>query len=229
MKNRFILIGLLFLLSSCASSDKTAQTLTPDTAPCVACQEVKDAQARAAAQTAKPAVVAAAVPAVQVSPTPTQKEEGIVKVKIETTMGVIEANLFANEAPKTVENFVKLAEKGFYNGIIFHRVIPDFMIQTGDPTGTGMGGPGYQFADEFSPKLKHSKPGILSMANSGPNTNGSQFFITVAPTPWLDGRHAIFGEVTSGMDVATQISMVNRDRSDKPIKEIKMIKVTVVK
>ena len=137
--------------------------------------------------------------------------------------------LFAAEAPKTVANFVKLAEKGFYNGIIFHRVIPDFMIQTGDPNGTGTGGPGYQFADEFTAKQKHNKPGIFSMANSGPNTNGSQFFITVAATPWLDGKHAVFGEITSGMDIAKQISMVNRDRGDKPIKEIKMIKVSILK
>ena len=106
--------------------------------------------------------------------------EDIVKVKIETTMGEIQAELNAKEAPKTVENFVKLAKQGFYDGIIFHRVIPDFMIQTGDPTGTGTGGPGYKFADEFSPSLKHVKAGILSMANSGPNTNGSQFFITDA-------------------------------------------------
>ncbi|HRK62307.1 MAG TPA: peptidylprolyl isomerase [Candidatus Omnitrophota bacterium] len=153
----------------------------------------------------------------------------MVKVKIETNMGVIEASLFANEAPKTVENFVKLAEKGFYDGIIFHRVIPDFMVQTGDPTGTGRGGPGYQFEDEFSPKLKHNKPGIFSMANSGPGTNGSQFFITVAATPWLDNRHSIFGEVTAGMDVVTKISLASRDRQDKPVSEIKMLKVSVEK
>lgn len=228
MKNKFLILGMLFILSACASSNPS-QSGVSATAPCNTCQE--QARARAAAvQTSQPVAVAApVVQTVSPTPKPIQKDEGIVKVNIETTLGLVEIKLFAAEAPKTVENFVKLAEKGFYNGIIFHRVIPDFMIQTGDPTGTGMGGPGYQFADEFTAKQKHSKPGILSMANSGPGTNGSQFFITVAPTPWLDGKHAVFGEVTGGMDIVKQISMVNRDRSDRPIKEIKMIKVTVVK
>ena len=114
---------------------------------------------------------------------PESKREDQVKIKIETTLGDIYATLDAKEAPKTVENFVTLANKKFYDGIIFHRVIPGFMVQTGDPTGTGRGGPGYQFSDEFSPQLRHDKAGVFSMANSGPNTNGSQFFITVAPTP----------------------------------------------
>ncbi|HNX68989.1 MAG TPA: peptidylprolyl isomerase [Candidatus Omnitrophota bacterium] len=150
------------------------------------------------------------------------------KIKIETTQGDIYADLYQAEAPKTVENFVTLAKKGFYDGIIFHRVIPQFMIQTGDPTGTGMGGPGYKFADEFSPKLRHSKPGVLSMANSGPNTNGSQFFITEAATPWLDDRHSVFGQVTKGMDVVTKIANAPRDRQDKPVTKIAMTKVTVL-
>lgn len=150
------------------------------------------------------------------------------KVKITTTLGVIEAKLFHKEAPNTVANFVELARKGFYNGIVFHRVIPKFMIQTGDPKGNGTGGPGYAFGDEFSPNLKHSKPGIFSMANSGPNTNGSQFFITVAPTPHLDNRHSVFGEVVTGMDIATKISEVDRDGSDRPKKELKMEKVEII-
>ncbi len=158
--------------------------------------------------------------------TPIQKEEKMTAT-IETTLGNIEIELFAKDAPKTVENFVTLTKKGFYDGIIFHRVIPDFMVQTGDPTGTGTGGPGYQFEDEFGANLKHSKEGMLSMANSGPNTNGSQFFITVAATPWLDNRHAIFGEVTKGMDVVHAISKAQRDGSDKPLETIQMIKVTV--
>ena len=158
----------------------------------------------------------------------TGKEPKIVKIKIETTKGDIYADLFSEDAPKTVENFVGLAKKGFYDGIIFHRVIPNFMIQTGDPTGTGLGGPGYTFKDEFSPKLHHDKPGMLSMANSGPNTNGSQFFITEVPTPWLDNRHSVFGQVTQGMDVVKQIVSTSRDKSDKPIEAIKMEKVTVL-
>ncbi len=154
--------------------------------------------------------------------------EGIVKVKIETTMGDIFADLYAKEAPKTVENFVTLAKKGFYDGIIFHRVIPDFMIQTGDPMGNGTGGPGYQFADEFSPNLKHDKTGVLSMANSGPNTNGSQFFITEVPTPHLNNRHSVFGQVTQGIDVVKSMAAAPRDANDRPLKEIKMTKVTVL-
>ena len=152
----------------------------------------------------------------------------IVKIKIETTMGDIYADLYAKEAPKTVENFVTLTKKGFYDGIIFHRVIPDFMIQTGDPTGTGMGGPGYQFDDEFSPNLKHDKPGVISMANAGPGTNGSQFFITVVPTPHLNGRHSIFGQVTQGMDVVNKIVSAPRNDRDRPNEDIKMTKVTVL-
>ena len=149
----------------------------------------------------------------------------------ETSHGNIVIKLLEKEAPKTVENFVGLAEgtkeftnentgkkekRPFYDGLIFHRVIPDFMIQGGCPQGSGMGGPGYKFADEFHPSLKHAKPGKLSMANSGPNTNGSQFFITVAATPWLDNRHTIFGEVMEGQDVANKISTLPRDRSDRP-------------
>ncbi|HXV27403.1 MAG TPA: peptidylprolyl isomerase, partial [bacterium] len=151
--------------------------------------------------------------------------EQTVKIRIQTTKGDIDAVLFPEEAPKTVENFVTLANKNFYDGIIFHRVIPGFMVQTGDPTGTGRGGPGYQFADEFSPKLRHNKAGVLSMANSGPNSNGSQFFITVAPTPWLDDKHSVFGEVTGGMDVVEEIVNVPRDGRDKPREEIKMLRV----
>ena len=148
-------------------------------------------------------------------------------ITIQTSMGNIEVELYPNEAPKTVENFVTLAKKGYYDGIIFHRVIPGFMIQTGDPTGTGTGGPGYSFEDEISPNLKHDKPGILSMANSGPNTNGSQFFITDVPTPWLDGRHSIFGHVTKGMDVVKAIANTPRDAGDKPLTTVTMEKVVV--
>jgi peptidyl-prolyl cis-trans isomerase B (cyclophilin B) len=126
-------------------------------------------------------------------------------VTIETNKGTIKAQLFEDMVPKTVANFEKLAGQGFYNGLKFHRVIADFMVQTGCPQGSGTGGPGYKFADEFHKDLRHSGPGILSMANSGPNTNGSQFFITHVETPWLDGKHSVFGKVLSGMDVVNSI------------------------
>jgi len=154
-------------------------------------------------------------------------EEGRVKIKLKTTQGEISAELYPKEAPKTVENFLTLARKGFYNGIIFHRVIPQFMLQTGDPTGTGRGGPGYTFKDEFSPKLRHDQPGVLSMANSGPNTNGSQFFITEVPTPWLDDHHSVFGRVTAGMDVVHTIANVKRDAQDKPLEPIRIEEVFI--
>ena len=134
---------------------------------------------------------------------------------LHTSEGAIELELYPNEAPKTVENFVKLARDGFYEGVIFHRVIPEFMIQGGDPTGTGMGGPGYEFEDEFN---EHRVVrGALAMANAGPNTNGSQFFIVTAEaTPWLDGKHTVFGQVTAGMDVVDRICEAERDENDRP-------------
>ena len=146
---------------------------------------------------------------------------------IETSLGIIEAELFEDKAPLTTGNFIKLSQQGFYNNIIFHRVIPNFMVQTGDPRGDGTGGPGYSIKDEFGLGLKHSKPGILSMANSGPNSGGSQFFITTVPTPWLDGKHAIFGQVIKGMDIVEKISMVKRDSNDRPLTSIiiKMIEL----
>lgn len=124
---------------------------------------------------------------------------------IKTNRGTIKLQLHDDKTPKTVANFEKLVKQGFYNGLKFHRVIPDFMIQTGCPQGTGTGGPGYQFGDEFHKELKHSGPGILSMANAGPNTNGSQFFITHVATPWLDGKHSVFGKVLEGQDVVNAI------------------------
>lgn len=137
-----------------------------------------------------------------------------------TNKGNFKIELYADKAPITVGNFMKLVNDGFYNGLIFHRVIPDFMVQTGCPQGTGRGGPGWTIRDEFHPDLKHDKPGILSMANAGPNTGGSQFFITVAPTPWLDNHHSIFGKVTEGYDVVETISKVDRDGADKPSQNI---------
>ena len=145
---------------------------------------------------------------------------------IQTNHGSIEVELFDADAPKTVENFTKLAKDGFYDGVIFHRVIPDFMIQGGDPTGTGSGGPGYPFEDEQN---QHGVDrGVLAMANAGPNTNGSQFFIVTAEAcPWLNGKHTVFGRVTSGMDVVDAISEVDRDPSDRPRSEVVMESVRV--
>ena len=145
----------------------------------------------------------------------------------ETSMGNFKIELFETEVPNTVGNFVKLAEKNFYDGVIFHRVIDGFMIQGGDPTGTGRGGPGYTFADEIHPKLKHSSEGMLSMANAGPNTNGSQFFITLVPTPHLDGRHAVFGKVSEGMDVVKKIGKTPVKPGDRPVTDVVMKSVKI--
>jgi len=159
-----------------------------------------------------------------------------------TTEGTFTVRFFDQETPRTVENFVGLAEgtkewtdprsnqkvkRPYYNGTIFHRVIAGFMIQGGDPLGQGIGGPGYNFADEFHPKLRHSKAGILSMANRGPNTNGSQFFITLGPTPHLDDRHSVFGEVVEGMDVVSRIGSTATGDRDRPVKDIVIESVTI--
>jgi cyclophilin family peptidyl-prolyl cis-trans isomerase len=148
-------------------------------------------------------------------------------VTIETNHGTIEAEMFEDVAPKTAGNFVELAKKGFYDGVIFHRVIEGFMIQGGDPTGTGRGGPGYTIKDEFAPGLTHDQAGLFSMANAGPNTGGSQFFITLAPTPWLNGKHAIFGRVTRGLDVVKAIGGTETGPGDRPVGDVVMEKVTV--
>ncbi|MGH7827608.1 MAG: peptidylprolyl isomerase [Candidatus Binatia bacterium] len=171
-----------------------------------------------------------------------QDKKGPLYATLKTNMGDIVVELFADRAPKTVANFVELAtgnkewtdpktrekvKRPLYNGTIFHRVIPGFMIQGGDPLGNGTGGPGFRFADEFHPQLKHSKAGILSMANAGPNTNGSQFFITRKATPWLDGRHSVFGEVVKGQAVVDSIANVSRDPRDRPMKDIVLQEVII--
>jgi peptidyl-prolyl cis-trans isomerase B (cyclophilin B) len=146
--------------------------------------------------------------------------------RITTERGDIVVELYADRAPLTVENFVNLARSGFYDGTTFHRVIPGFMAQGGDPTGTGSGGPGYQFGDEFHPTLRHSGPGILSMANAGPGTNGSQFFITFGPTPHLDDRHTVFGRVIEGMEVVRSIRERDPQRDREPGDRIESIEIT---
>ena len=142
-------------------------------------------------------------------------------------MGTFKIELFNDLAPKTVKNLTTLVGKKFYDGLIFHRVIDQFMIQGGDPNGNGTGGPGYEIPDEFGKGLKHDKPGMLSMANAGPNTGGSQFFITLVPTPWLDGHHAIFGHVVSGMEVVEKIGKTPTDSQDRPLKKVVIEKITI--
>ena len=148
-------------------------------------------------------------------------------VTLHTTLGDIQAEIFEDKVPKTAANFLGLVRKGFYNGTTFHRVIPGFMIQGGDPKGDGTGGPGYEIPDEFHPALKHTGPGIFSMANAGPNTGGSQFFITLAATSWLDGKHAIFGKVVRGQDVVEKIGTVARDGRDRPKTPVKITSASV--
>ena len=147
--------------------------------------------------------------------------------QLDTSMGMMVVQLYESEVPNTTANFVHLASRGFYDGLTFHRVIKDFMLQGGDPLGNGTGGPGYRFADEFDPSLKHDKPGILSMANAGPNTNGSQFFITLAPTPWLNNKHTIFGEVVEGLDVLKAIGLVKTGKMDRPLEPVVIKKLTI--
>ena len=146
----------------------------------------------------------------------------------ETSMGTFKVELFEDKAPRTAQNFISLVNKGFYNGLIFHRVIDGFMIQGGDPKGNGTGGPGYVIPDEFHKDLKHTGAGILSMANAGPNSGGSQFFITLDATPWLDGKHAIFGKVVEGLDVVKAIGKLKTGAQDRPQTDVVMKKITIV-
>lgn len=170
--------------------------------------------------------------------------EGKLYAILKTSMGNLVVELFQEQAPQTVANFVGLAtgfkawtdprtnkssSEPLYNGTVFHRVIPEFMIQGGDPLGRGTGGPGFRFADEFHPELRHDRPGVLSMANSGPGTNGSQFFITEVPTPWLDNRHSVFGAVVDGLPLVSKITHVPRDRSDKPRTPITLNEVEIIR
>lgn len=156
-------------------------------------------------------------------------QDGVTKIaQLETSLGTIKIKLFTNEAPATSQNFIDLINEGFYDGIIFHRVIDQFMIQGGDPTGTGMGSSGKVIPDEFKTGLSHGKPGIVSMANAGPNTTSSQFFITLTPQKRLDGGYSIFGEVIEGMEVVTAIGKVKTGLNDRPVEDVKIIKATIL-
>ncbi|MEQ1875044.1 MAG: peptidylprolyl isomerase [Bdellovibrionia bacterium] len=243
----FIYLAAFLIMSLAYAEETTPPADATKTAP---------AEASKAADTAKPEESAKPAEPAKKETKKQAKSKGGKKMfaLMDTTMGKIKIELFSEKAPKTVENFVGLAEgtkewtdpksgkkqkKPYYDGIIFHRVIDGFMVQTGDPTGTGMGGPGYQFADEFHKDLKHTGPGILSMANAGPNTNGSQFFITVEKTEFLDfdhprnlprkGGHAVFGKVVEGLDVVQKISKTPRDSSDRPLTEVKINSVKIVR
>jgi peptidyl-prolyl cis-trans isomerase A (cyclophilin A) len=147
--------------------------------------------------------------------------------RVVTNHGEFRIELFEDRAPVTTSNFIDLAARKYYDGVIFHRIIDGFMIQGGDPTGTGRGGPGYSIKDEFHPELKHTSEGLLSMANAGPNTGGSQFFITLNATPWLDGKHAIFGKVVDGLDVVQKIGKVKTGPGDRPVENVVMESVTI--
>jgi cyclophilin family peptidyl-prolyl cis-trans isomerase len=169
-----------------------------------------------------------AAPAPESTPkqtTTTAKKNSI--AKFETSKGDFTIELFEDKAPNTTKNFIDLVNKKFYDGLIFHRVIDGFMIQGGDPKGNGTGGPGYTIKDEFNPDLKHDSAGIISMANAGPDTGGSQFFITLAPTPWLNNKHAVFGKVTTGLDVVQAIGKVKTGANDKPMEDVVIKKITI--
>eukprot|EP00245_Coleochaete_scutata_P002210 TRINITY_DN12909_c0_g1_i1.p1 TRINITY_DN12909_c0_g1~~TRINITY_DN12909_c0_g1_i1.p1 ORF type:complete len:179 (-),score=19.93 TRINITY_DN12909_c0_g1_i1:55-540(-) len=152
------------------------------------------------------------------------------QVILETSMGAITLEMYTTHAPRTCRNFVELSRRGYYNNVKFHRIIPDFMVQGGDPTGTGRGGEsiyGAKFEDEITRELKHTGAGILSMANAGPNTNGSQFFLTLGPTPWLDGKHTIFGRVCGGMEVVKRLGNVATDKNDRPAHDVKILRAVI--
>ncbi|MHC4714662.1 MAG: peptidylprolyl isomerase [Planctomycetota bacterium] len=232
MKNVLILVGFVVVLAAFAAAvvwqdvahhsgeGGHSEGHEGEHAPGGVCEDcLTDALETAGAESEEPVAAPAAAPS---APQPPWQKGPRMKVRIRTSMGDIDILVFGDFVPQTAANFIELTKKGFYNGLIFHRVIPDFMIQTGCPQGTGSGGPGYTFPDEFVAELTHNQPGMVSMANRGPSTNGSQFFITVKETPWLDGKHAVFGQVVAGMDVVMKISKVATDQGDRPLEPVKM-------
>lgn len=236
------------VLAADATPAATSAAATSTTAPAAAPAAPKAETPATTAPAAAPAAKAKTEPKAEATKSNTNDKKRFKKMfaLFDTTLGKFKVRLFHAQAPKTVANFAGLAEgtkdwtdpktkdsrkgKPFYNGLIFHRVIKGFMIQGGDPLGEGFGGPGYQFEDEFHPDLLHSKPGILSMANAGKNTNGSQFFITLGPTPHLNGRHAVFGEVVEGMDVVEKIGATPTNRAnDRPKTPVVINKLTIIR
>ena len=230
-----IILTLLALMSCVLQTPEPEPTAVPGT-PAPESPPASAAGSTPAAATATPAFTPAATSRVSGARTPlsglpamTLDAESDYAAQFRTSQGSFTVRLFASQTPVTVNNFVYLAQQGFYNGLIFHRVIPNFMIQGGDPTGTGAGGPGYQFQDEIVAGLVFDAPGKLAMANAGPGTNGSQFFITVAPTDWLNGNHTIFGEVTEGQTVVSAISQVATNNRDAPLEKVTIESINIVK
>ena len=230
-----IILTLLALMSCVLQTPEPEATSIPET-PVQESPTASAAGSTPAAVTATPAITPAATSRLSGSrtslsglPAMTLDPESDYAAQFRTSQGSFTVELFASQTPVTVNNFVNLAQQGFYNGLIFHRVIPNFMIQGGDPTGTGGGGPGYQFQDEIVAGLVFDAPGKLAMANAGPGTNGSQFFITVAATDWLNGNHTIFGEVTEGQSVVNAISRVATNNRDAPLEKVTIENINIVK
>lgn len=252
MTRSLFYLVFLFLLTNCSlfGMNKCSKSDTPESANPITLTAAGNTQDEGKSNDQAEALTDAAVATAVATKSTKNKENQKMFAVIHTNKGKIKAELYPNKAPKTVENFVGLAEgtkefkdpktgemtkRRYYDGLTFHRVIPDFMVQGGCPIGNGTGGPGYRFEDEFHPELKHDKAGVLSMANAGPNTNGSQFFITVAPTPFLDANrdrgqgYSIFGQVVEGQDVANAISKVSTDNRDKPREDVVIEKVEIIR
>ena len=224
VKRLLILLASLVLLVACGGDDATSTSIPSATTGPVP-TFIPSATASPVPTTTSGGTTIKQYPA---PPPMTIEADKSYTARINTNRGTIEIELFSKEAPKTVNSFVFLAGEGFYDGVIFHRVIKDFMLQGGDPTGTGTGGPGYRFEDEIVASLVFDRPSLLAMANSGPGTNGSQFFITLIPTPHLNGLHTIFGQVVGGQDVVDDIGLVSTDSRDRPLEPVVIESIEII-